>query len=125
MAKYYYAKMHVSLGDYIARPGEVIEGDFSEEETERLLKIGAICECGQPEGVPCDDPPAKKADEDSASAKTEAEYAADTDDEEAESEEEEPAPAQIDVMDGVTPAAAPAESAAPKTTRKARGGKTK
>lgn len=140
--KWYYAKMHVAMGDYIALPGEVIEGDLSKLDIDHLLKIGAICECSAPQGVPYDDPtlPRDSADPetgdpydeedapdtDCEDAETE-EDDADYDEEDAESEEddEEPAPAQIDVMDGITPAPAPAENAAPKTTRKARGGKTK
>lgn len=140
--KWYYAKMHVAMGDYIALPGEVIEGDLRKLDIDHLLRIGAICECSAPQGVPYDDPtlPRDSADPetgdpydeedapdtDCEDAETE-EDDADYDEEDAESEEddEEPAPAQIDVMDGITPAPAPAENAAPKTTRKARGGKTK
>ncbi len=126
MAKCYYAKMHVAVGDFVARPGEVIEGDFSKEDIDRWLKIGAICECGEPEGVPYDEPTEPEAAPDPEPAETgNEEDSADPDDEEAESEDVEPEPAQIDVMDGITPAPAPTDSAAPKTTRKARGGKTK
>lgn len=140
--KWYYAKMHVAMGDYIALPGEVIGGDLRKLDIDHLLKIGAICECSAPQGVPYDDPtlPGDSAepetgnpydeedapDTDCEDAETE-EDDADYDEEDVESEEddEEPAPAQIDVMDGITPAPAPAENAAPKTTRKAQGGKTK
>lgn len=118
MAKWYYAKMHVAVGDYIARPGEVIEGDFSKEDIDRWLKIGAICECGEPEGVPHDEP--ETAADPAPDEMGGEEKAAGTDDEDGESEDMEPAPDQIDVMDGITPASA----GAPKKTGKARGGKT-
>lgn len=132
MAKWYYAKMHVAVGDYIARPGEVIEGDLSKLDIDRLLHIGAICECSAPVGVPYDETtiPGDSMDPETGDPDDE-ENVENTDGEDAETGEddvdcdEEPAPAQIDVMDGITPAPAPAESAAPKATRKARGGKTK
>lgn len=117
MEKLYYANMHVDVGDFVARPGEVLEGDFSDEDISRWLKIGAISECG---GIPHENPSEpealggskESADSDSESC------------EDVESEEEvEPEPAQIDVMDGITATAL--VEAAPKKTRETSGGKTK
>lgn len=139
MAKWYYAKMYVDTGDYVACPGEVIEGDFSKEDVERWLKLGAISECSAPVGVPDDAEPETCVDaepetgadadtEEAASDEetTEAEDAEeDADTAETEEDEAEPEPpAVIDVMDGITAAPAPKEEN-PKTTRRTRGGKTK
>lgn len=132
MAKWYYAKMYVDTGDYVACPGEVIEGDFGKEDVDRWLKLGAICECSPPVGVPDESEPETSVDADTEEAASDEETTeaedAEEDAEDAEAEEDaaepEPAPAVIDVMDGITAAPAPKEEA-PKTTRRTRGGKTK
>lgn len=131
MAKLYYAKAHVAVGDSVFRPGEVFDPNVSGEELRRLLKIGAIAECEMP-GQARDDPNDPSDD-------TGGESCADGQKEETGSgeegvnqadgsnseEEEASAPAEIDVMDGVS---APKDGQAkPKTSRKSskRGGDTK
>lgn len=107
MAKWYYAKMHVAVGGYIARPGEVIEGDFSKEDIAHWLKIGAIAECGEPEGVSFDEP--NQPEDVAAHEETDAE--SETANEEGAGEEMPAITADIDVMAGITAPKA-------KTTRK-------
>lgn len=118
MEKRYYANMHVDVGDFVARPGEVIEGDFSDEDISRWLKIGAISECS---GIPYENPSEPETfGDDKESADSNGESCEDVKSE----EEVEAEPAQIDVMDGITDISR--EETAPKKTRKTRsGGKTK
>ncbi len=131
MAKLYYAKAHVAVGDSIFRPGEVFDPNVSREELRRLLKMDAIAECEMP-GQLRDDTNTQSNDTggescaDGQKEETGSEENGNNQADGSDSEEEEAsAPAEIDVMDGVS---APKDGQAkPKTSRKAskRGGDTK
>lgn len=119
MAKWYYAKMHVATQNFVARPGEVMEGDFSEEDIARWLRIGAVAECEAPVGVPYDAPDEPKT----AAAFTEKVTEEAAEEAEPETEDVEPEPVAVDAMDGITPA--PGKKTPPKTARKAQGGRSR
>ena len=48
---YYLANWRIDNAGQIILPGTVFEGDFSEEQENRLLKLGAIVRTGEPELV--------------------------------------------------------------------------
>lgn len=107
--KLFYAKFHVGLGNYVARPGEVFEADLPEDEIERLLKLGAIAECEVPpdmeealqESEPVNEPESDQQQENGTETEPEEEM------QEAEPDDSEPVEigadiADIDVMDGIS-----------------------
>lgn len=144
MAKLYYAKAYVAVGDSIFRPGEVFDPNVSKEELGRLLKMGAIAECENPLQLR-DDTNTQSNDtggEDGADDQMDGNGSEENGNDQVDGngseengndqvgsndseEEEESAPAEIDAMDGVS---SPKDSQAKsKTSRKSskRGGDTK
>lgn len=122
--KKYVANHHVGLGDYTARPGEIIDQALTEEQVQWLLSIGAI------ETLPAfysDAPDLGAGEQEQEEAEPEnqddgQEEEADPENQDDWQEQEDEQTPEIDAMDGITPASV--GSAAPKKTRKARGGKT-
>lgn len=122
---YYVAKHHVRLPGYTARPGEVFEEALDEDTVQRLLGLGAIDTVELPEEIsdtPTDPeqtaPQGDNSEPEDKSGQFDSPEDAGAEDVTAEIPE-------IDVMDGISPAA---ESAAnEKTARKSgrSGGKAK
>lgn len=109
--KKYAAKHHVGLGDCVARPGEVIEKELTEEQARWLLSIGAI------ELLPAFYWEAPDMG-DGQQEQKEAEPDNLDDGQEQEEGSEDEQPPEIDVMDGIAAEAAQDEP-------KKRGGKRK
>lgn len=99
----------MGLGNYTARPGELIEQELTEEQAQWLLSIGAI------EALPAFYTEAP----DMGDKQQEQEEAPENlDDGKEQEEEQEDTPPEIDAMDGITAETAPEEP-------KKKGGKRK
>ena len=105
--KRYAAKHHVGLGDYTARPGEIIDRELTEEEAQWLLSQNAI----EPLPAFYADAP-DMGDGQQEQEEAEPENLGDG------QEQEEEQPPEIDAMDGITAENAPEEP-------KKKGGKRK
>lgn len=121
----YVAKHHVGLHSHTARPGEVIQEALDEDTVQRLLRLGAIDTVELPEeisDIPTDPeqtaPQGDNSEPDDESAQLDSPEDAGAED----VVEEIP---EIDVMDGISPAAESAPKK--KSTRKPgrSGGKAK
>lgn len=122
---YYVAKHHVRLPGYTARPGEVIQETLDEDTVQRLLRLGAIDTVELPEEISDThtDPEQTMPQGDNSEPEDESAQIDSPEDAGAEDVLEEIP--EIDVMDGISPAAEIAPTA--KSTRKSgrSGGKAK
>lgn len=121
----YVAKHHVGLHTYTARPGEVIQEALDEDTVQRLLGLGAINTVELPEEISDTptDPEQTAPQEDNSEPEDESAKFDSPEDAGAENVMAEIP--EIDVMDGISPAAESATKE--KSTRKSgrSGGKTK